>query len=120
MAEGAGDPVLHLPHAVLANMMVVLCLHALPDASDAVHVDVLRDEVLPAAKRGASPLGDLLIAAAEGLVSAHGRRGAKGEASLVWALKRGQAEAALDQYFRLRSAQGIERLRQTQGGDNAA
>lgn len=113
-------PRLDLPHQVIASMLVPLILHALPSDNDAMLVAILRDEVLPVAARGASPLADRLIGAAEGLVSAHGGRTRKGEPSLRWSVSRGAAEAVLDQYFTLRAAQGLDRLRATTGGSDAA
>lgn len=114
------DPVLHLPHQLLANIMVLLCLGPIPSDHDDMRVAVMRDEVLPAAVRGASPLADRLISAAEGLCAAHAGRGARGEPSLIWAVCRSEAERALASYFSLRAGQGLDRLRQTPGEENAA
>lgn len=114
------DPVLHLSHQVLANALLILTSSPLPDPNDEAWVAVLRDEVLPLAARGVSPAADALITAAEAVVGSHAGRGKTGQPSLIWSVAKQDAGAVVRQYFNLRAAQGLDRLRAQPGGQNAA
>ena len=112
-------PILHLPHQVLASLMVPMVCSFRADSRQDYLMDALRLEVLPAAARNVSPLADQLISAAEQQSAAWDGRGEMGDASLTFQMARGKAESVLADYFSWRAVQGIDRLRANAGGQNA-